>query len=232
MPVYISWQEIALRLVLACVASFIIGLNRDEQGHSAGLRTTMLVCLAATLAEIQMNMLLPTLGKTQSSFSVIDVARLPLGILSGIGFIGAGVIVKHGTAITGVTTAATMWFVTVLGLLFGAGEIYLGIAGSLISFAVLWLLKMFERVLPREYRGMMKLTLSPEAPDEAELRRRILTENLGIGHWAATYEPAAELRRLECELKWRAPASRAPQTPPAIAQFRELPGVRAFVWEQ
>jgi len=104
--------------------SFIIGLNRDEHGHPAGIRTTMLVCLAATLAQLQANLLLATVGKT----SVLDLERLPLGILSGIGFIGAGVIMKrdHNT-ISGVATAATIWLVTVLGLLFGGGQLWLGV---------------------------------------------------------------------------------------------------------
>lgn len=118
MTLEIQWQQIALRLLLACVASFLIGLNRDEQGHPAGIRTTMLVCLAATLAMLQVNLMLPMSGKTSSSFAVMDLMRNPLGILSGIGFLGAGVIMKRDSGVTGVTTAATMWFVTMLGLLF------------------------------------------------------------------------------------------------------------------
>jgi uncharacterized membrane protein YhiD involved in acid resistance len=56
MPLYPTWQQISLWLALACIASFIIGLNRDEHGHPAGIRTTMLVCLAATLAMLQVNL--------------------------------------------------------------------------------------------------------------------------------------------------------------------------------
>ncbi|MGH6971889.1 MAG: MgtC/SapB family protein, partial [Caulobacteraceae bacterium] len=84
--------QIALRLALAIVASFLIGLNRDERGRPAGLRTVMLVCLAATLAMLQVNLLLPLAGRPGNSFVMNDLMRLPLGILSGIGFIGAGVI--------------------------------------------------------------------------------------------------------------------------------------------
>src|SRR3984885_11550864 len=141
MPLVLTWDQITLRILLACAASFVIGLNRDEHGHPAGIRTTMLVCLAATLAMLQVNLLLPLAGKDPSSFVVMDLMRLPLGILSGIGFIGAGVIVKRGVNVSGVTTAATMWFVTVLGLLFGGGNLYLGIAASVIAFMVLWAVK-------------------------------------------------------------------------------------------
>ena len=90
----------------------------------------MLVCLAATLAMLQVNLLLPIAGKSPSSFVVMDLMRLPLGILSGIGFIGAGVIIKRDADVSGVTTAATIWLVTVLGLLFGGGNLYLGAAVS------------------------------------------------------------------------------------------------------
>ncbi len=117
----LTWQQIALRLALASAASFCIGLDRDRHGKTAGMRTTMLVCLAATLAMIEANLLLTTAGKTPSSFVQLDVMRLPLGILSGIGFIGAGAILRRGEVVRGLTTAATLWIVTVLGLLFGAG---------------------------------------------------------------------------------------------------------------
>src|ERR1700722_14329877 len=149
MPLHLTWEQIALRLVLALLASFVIGLNRDENGHPAGIRTTMIVCLAATLAMLQVNLLLPLAGKPSSSFVVMDLMRLPLGILSGIGFIGAGVIIKRDGNVSGVTTAATIWLVMVLGLLFGGGNLYLGIAGSLVTFAILWALKMIEGILPR-----------------------------------------------------------------------------------
>jgi putative Mg2+ transporter-C (MgtC) family protein len=125
-PLYLTWEQITIRLTLACVSGFLIGLNRDEHGHPAGIRTTMLVCLAATLAMLQVNLLLPISGKTSSSFAVMDLMRLPLGILSGIGFIGAGVIIKRGPNVSGVTTAATIWLVTVLGLLFAAAILPLG----------------------------------------------------------------------------------------------------------
>src|ERR1700677_4145084 len=129
MELTLSWTPIGIRILLASLFSLEIGLNRDEKGHPAGMRTTMLVCLAATLAQLQANLLLATAGKTPSSFGILDLERLPLGILSGIGFIGAGVILKReNDTDSGVTTAATIWFVTVLGLLFGGGQLRLGIA--------------------------------------------------------------------------------------------------------
>ena len=232
MPFYPSWEDIALRLALACVASFVIGLNRDQHGHPAGVRTTMLVCLAAALAMVQVNLLLPIAGKSPTSFVVMDLMRLPLGILSGIGFIGAGVIIKRGADVTGVTTAATIWLVTVLGLLFGGGNIIIGIAGSIVAVGILWLLKYVERHIPRESRGSLRLALASDSPSEAELRQRLLAANWTIAHWTAHYRPANVLTVVECELKQTASGSHIPDTPPSIEQLRSLPGIRSLTWKQ
>ena len=77
MPTTLGWSEIALRLALTVVAGSLIGLNRGEHGRPAGLRTTLLVCLAASVGMIQTNLLLMTVGKTQDSFVVMDIMRLP-----------------------------------------------------------------------------------------------------------------------------------------------------------
>jgi putative Mg2+ transporter-C (MgtC) family protein len=231
-PLHLTWDQIALRLTFACIASFIIGLNRDEHGHPAGIRTTMLVCVAATLAMLQVNLLLPIAGKSPSSFAVMDLMRLPLGILSGIGFIGAGVILKRDTTISGVTTAATMWFVTVLGLLFGAGNLYLGAAGSVLSCVILWALKVVEKYLPREFEASLHLDLSPGSPNEGALRQRLLASKWQIISWSAFYAPATVLTTVDCELRWRDRASRTPETPAFVEHFRSLPGIRSVIWKE
>jgi putative Mg2+ transporter-C (MgtC) family protein len=232
MALYLDWEQIALRLVLACAAGFVIGFNRDEHGHPAGIRTTMLVCLAATLAMLQANLLLGTSGKSASSFVNIDLMRLPLGILSGIGFIGAGVIVKRGADVSGVTTAATMWFVTVLGLLFGGGSLVLGIVGSLLAVAILWGFKLVERHIRRESHASLHLAFSADSLSEADLRRRLLAANWTVEHWTAVYDPATVLAVVDCELKSIRRELRAPETPAFIEQFRAHPGVRSITWKE
>src|SRR5215467_14403800 len=129
MALALTWHDVALRLALSVVAGAVLGIDRGEHGRPAGLRTTLLVCLAAAVAMIQTNLLLGTAGKTGSSFAVLDLMRLPLGILTGMGFIGGGAILRRDNMVMGVTTAATLWFVTVLGLCFGGGQIGLGMAG-------------------------------------------------------------------------------------------------------
>src|ERR1700678_3419655 len=126
MPVTIAWSDVALRLVLTVVAGTLIGINRGEHGRPAGMRTTLLVCLAASLSMIQANLLMNSVGKTHDSFVVLDLMRWPLGILSGMGFIGAGAILRKDNLVLGVTTAATLWFTTMMGLCFGGGQLGLG----------------------------------------------------------------------------------------------------------
>ena len=99
MPLHPSILDIAIRLALTLAAGSLIGLNRGERGHAAGLRTTTLVCLAASVSMIQVDLLLPLAGKAVNSFVVMDLMRLPLGILSGMGFIGAGAILRKEDAV-------------------------------------------------------------------------------------------------------------------------------------
>ncbi len=95
-----TWHDIVIRLVLTSIAAGAIGFDRDQRGRPAGLRTNLLVALAACVAMMQANALMISLGKSPDSFVVMDTMRLPLDILSGIGFIGAGAIIKRGEMIT------------------------------------------------------------------------------------------------------------------------------------
>lgn len=161
MPLEPTWTDIALRLLLTTLAGAIIGFDRGARGHAAGFRTTILVALAASVAMIQANILLPVNGKTPESFGVMDLMRLPLGILTGVGFIGAGTIVRKSELITGVTTAATLWLVTVIGLCFGGGQLVLGTAATALAVITLWILKWVDAMIPREHRARLVLSCEP-----------------------------------------------------------------------
>jgi putative Mg2+ transporter-C (MgtC) family protein len=175
MPLNIGWGEIALRLALTVVAGILIGINRSEHGHAAGLRTTLLVCLAASLSMLQVNLLLPMTGKTSSSFAVMDLMRLPLGILSGMGFIGAGAIVRKDNFVHGLTTAATLWFVTVLGLCFGGGQLALGLVGLALGVLVLEVLKRVEYQLREDRHAVLSVIIGTKV--QTVRRRRSLPQN-------------------------------------------------------
>jgi putative Mg2+ transporter-C (MgtC) family protein len=85
----------------------------------------------------------------------MDLMRLPLGILTGVGFIGGGTILKRGDLVTGVTTAATLWIMTVIGLCLGGGQLGLGISITILSAATLLLLRWADRRIPRQQRALV-----------------------------------------------------------------------------
>lgn len=157
MTLHPGWWEIALRLALTVAAGAVVGLNREAGGHSAGFRTTVLVTLAASLAMIQANVLLAVAGKTPSSFGNMDYMRLPLGILTGMGFIGGGAILKRGNLVSGVTTAATLWAMTVVGLCFGGGQLILGSVGTVLILSALVGFKRIDLRVRREHRARVEI---------------------------------------------------------------------------
>lgn len=109
--------DLALKLVLAVLAGGAVGLERQISGKPAGLRTNILICLgSALLMDLSMN-----LGLSFGNARVGDPARLAAQVVTGIGFIGAGTIMQSRGAITGLTSAATIWVVAAIGLAIGAG---------------------------------------------------------------------------------------------------------------
>ena len=216
MILYPTWPDIFLRLALTVVAGAVIGLNREVHGHSAGLRTTILVGLAACVTMAHANLLLTTVGKASDSFVNIDVLRLPLGILTGVGFIGGGAIFRRDNLVTGVTTAATLWAITAIGLCFGSGELRLGVIATVFTFLTIWLLRWFETRLPREHRARLVIAspLPGEVPDLAPLlapsgcKARFLgaQRRSDRADWALAYEVrwrAAETAQLPVDLVGR-----------------------------
>lgn len=157
MPLHPTWQDISIRLILTVIAGAAIGLNREARGHAAGFRTTILVGLAAAISMIQANILLSVEGKAPGSFATMDILRFPLGVLTGVGFIGGGAILKRGNFVTGVTTAATLWAITAIGLCFGGGQLGVGIAGTVLAAFTLWALKWVGLRIAREQRATLTI---------------------------------------------------------------------------
>jgi putative Mg2+ transporter-C (MgtC) family protein len=196
MPLVLEWPEIAERLALTLIAGALIGLDRDEHGRPAGLRTTLLVCLAASIAMIQVNLLLGIAGKAKDSFVTMDLMRLPLGILAGVGFIGGGAILRRQEGVLGVTTAATLWFVTVIGHCFGGGQIGPGLAGTALALIVLQALKKVERLVNRDHRAKLVLTTVADAPGLA-VEPALAAASFRILGRNVTYMNAGQETRLE-----------------------------------
>ncbi|HWU50369.1 MAG TPA: MgtC/SapB family protein [Asticcacaulis sp.] len=228
MPLHPTWQDIALRLALCVLAGAVIGLNRDAGGKPVGMRTSILICLAAGMAMMQANLLLDVTGKTPSSFPVLDLMRLPLGILSGIGFIGAGVIIqRRNGGVRGITTAASLWFVTVDGLALGGGQLGLGVAALVIAIMVLWLFKPLERCVPREHVGRLHLDLRAPGLEADQLRQA--ARGLQVRLDAVTRDANGEATQIDCEVRWRG-RDHVTDAPDAVRRLMSLPQVAAARW--
>lgn len=228
MPLNPTWDDIALRLALTLVAGALIGFNREAHGHAAGLRTTILVCLAASVAMILANMMLGISGKTDSSFVRTDVMRLPLGVLTGVGFIGGGAILRRDNMVAGVTTAATLWLVTIIGLCFGAGDVWLGVAATAISFIVLWALKWVDDLTPRDQRALLSINSPGGPPSIDQVRRLVEPSKCKIRLRSQTINPSDSSIRFE--IRWHGKPNEDPPIEVLQALRRELQ-VTSIEWE-
>jgi len=130
--------ESLLRLLVAVLLGGMIGLERQAHGRPAGLRTHILVCLGSALVMVI----------TQAFGPNVDPGRAVAGIVTGIGFLGAGVIVKSEEIVRGLTTAACIWFVAGLGVVIGQGLYVLAAGSALIGLLVLTLLAWFAHKVP------------------------------------------------------------------------------------
>jgi putative Mg2+ transporter-C (MgtC) family protein len=143
----ISNLEILLRLGISAVLGMVIGFERERQNQPAGLRTHTILAVGSCLAmttSINLSMqFLPTIAG--------DPARLAAQVVSGIGFLGAGAILRYGINVKGLTTATSLWTIAMVGLAVGAGHYFAGIATTLLLLAVLVLLNILEKKLIRVY---------------------------------------------------------------------------------
>jgi putative Mg2+ transporter-C (MgtC) family protein len=227
MPLHLSFADLAVRLLCTLIAGAIIGYNRGERGKAAGLRTTLLVCLAACVSMLLVNLLLPLAGRASDAFVTIDLMRLPLGILTGVGFIGGGAILRRGDVVSGVTTAATLWFVTVVGLCFGGGQILLGAITTALGALVLWGLDWADLRMRAQFHARLTLTLGEDGPAEAAIRRQLSDTGLVIRSTAVAIE--TQRRSYAYELVESRIAGEA-RVPAVVETLARLPGIAAVSW--
>ena len=230
MPQTLTTADIALRLALAVAAGFIIGFNRSAHEHPAGLRTTLLVCVAAAVAMIQANILLGTTQNQEGHTITLDLMRLPLGILTGVGFIGGGAILRRDGLVQGVTTAATLWLVTVIGLCFGGGQNGLGAAATVIGFLTLWALKWAEPLMLRTRHGSLTVETKAEGPDQATVEALVRAAGFAIEVRRISKKP--QEGSLTCKLRLHYVSSRQHDRPRALVEeFSRLSGVTCAEWD-
>jgi putative Mg2+ transporter-C (MgtC) family protein len=168
---------ILVRVLAAVVAGALIGFERTFHGRPAGFRTHALVCVASSL------LMLVTVYQNQWMTVVpldairTDPTRMAQGIMTGIGFLGAGVIFKEGLTVRGLTTAASIWITAAIGILLGIGFYFAATLGTAATIAILAAFRFIELRLPTEFYAYHSLVFERGAVMAEDDLRRVVGEH-------------------------------------------------------
>jgi putative Mg2+ transporter-C (MgtC) family protein len=216
----LNWDEALLRLVLAGVLGGMIGLERELREREAGLRTHLLVSVGAAL--------FTTAGAYGFSGSVrVDPTRVAAQIVTGIGFLGAGAIIRQGFSVRGLTTAATLWVVAAVGLAAGAGYYSGAVITTAVVLIALWPLRLIAYQLLRRFRpedGRLLVELPVGTPpgtviDEV-VRTGVRISSIGVGQ-------EGDRRRLELDVVLPKDVT----APHLVARVADVPDVADVRWD-
>lgn len=174
----IPLQTMLLRLLLSVVLGLFIGIEREMHRQPAGMRTHILICIGATLVTIA-SVYLP-ISVSGIGLSA-DAARITAQIVSGIGFLGAGAIIKFGATVRGITTAATIWVTAAIGITIGLGLFYFSVIATLLVLVVLVGFESFEqRLFSAEFFKALEVEFSPSALKVAEIRELLVAHHIRV----------------------------------------------------
>jgi putative Mg2+ transporter-C (MgtC) family protein len=169
-------HELLLRPLAALLAGALVGLERSYRGRAAGLRTYALVCMGSAL----LIALAEELSRGPAG-GLGDSTRVIQGIVTGIGFLGAGVIVKEGFSVRGLTTAASVWVISAVGVVIGAGFYVLGAIATALTLALLSILRAVEDRLPSQSFVHCHLSFRrDQLGDEVWLRKLVAEHGFSI----------------------------------------------------
>ena len=186
---------IAYRLMLALLAGGMIGFERSFHGRAAGFRTHTLVCVASAL------LLLLTDSKIADATEIIrmDPLRTIQGIMTGIGFLGAGVILKEGASIRGLTTAASLWITAAVGIAIGSGNTLLAFSSTVATLIVLIVFRWFENIFPSQQWAILTVRFPRASRFREEALMNIIREN-GVKGKESGYHLEEHGKILVCQM--------------------------------
>ena len=199
----LGWPlEAFVELLLAAVAGGVVGIEREVRGRQAGFRTNILVAVGSALVMIVSNRVAfhdwPRAPDAVVNIQV-DPARIAYGVMTGVGFLGAGIIVQYRGSVRGLTTAAGIWCVAALGLAAGLGLYLLVIFGALLVVASLWLLDHFEDMLPKaHYRNVVLRRPWVDGCVEDTVKR---LESAGMYVVDVSYKRSDDLRSVDIDAR-------------------------------
>jgi len=220
-----SYLDMTLRLLVALVVGLLIGLERTYSGRPAGFRTHGLVCLSTSLL-----MLVSVYGPnwfptTFQGRLTLDPTRIAQGIMTGIGFLGAGTIMKEGFSVRGLTTAASLWITAAIGILVGVGFYFPALLATALTLGTLSLFRWIERRLPTQYYAHFVVRfVCPGAPSDAEVRSLLREHGFTIGHSSFRYDVEAGFVEYSMTIR----AHRAANATRFIADLGKIESVKRF----
>lgn len=194
---------ILYRLFLALAAGGIIGIERAFHGREAGFRTHTLVCVSSSLLMLLMAYSWHLIPQQYIDTVRTDPTRMAQGIMTGIGFLGAGVIIKEGLTVRGLTTAASIWMTASIGIVIGLGFYQPAMIATVITVVTLSMFRWIESMIPSQKyaRLMVSFKCSQQSADEDSLRQ-LITEHK-IKAFESGYELSDEGRIFQYEMTMR-----------------------------
>jgi putative Mg2+ transporter-C (MgtC) family protein len=187
----LGWDDNLARLTLAAALGGAIGFERELRDREAGLRTHLLVCLGSALFTIVSAYGFREFLTSGDQVIRADPTRIAAQIVTGIGFLGAGAIIRQGLSVRGLTTAATLWVAAAIGIAAGAGYYPGAVLGTVVTLIALWPLRIaayrvFERLRPEERSIVVELRQGTKA---TELIQALEREHARIEHFQLEEEP-------------------------------------------
>ena len=213
------------RLAGALVIGAMIGFERTFHGRPAGFRTHALVCLASALLMLVTVYQLHWMTEVPLDTIRADPTRVAQGIMTGIGFLGAGVIFKEGLTVRGLTTAASIWITAAIGILVGIGFWYAAILGAAATLIVLALFRFIEAHLPSEFYAHHMLRFARDrVMSEQDMHKLIRDHGFTIANLSSRLTEGGQLFEYRMTIK-----SRNRNNAEALSQhLRGLPEVLEF----
>jgi len=164
--------DIALRLIASLIVGSLIGLERSYHGRPAGFRTHSLVCLSTSLLMLVTVYEARWFPSTAQGRISLDPTRMAQGIMTGIGFLGAGTIMKDGLSVRGLTTAASIWITAAIGILIGVGFYFPAAIATVLTLGTLAVFRWIESRIPRQFYAQFEVRFARDkAMPEQEMRR-------------------------------------------------------------
>ncbi|HKO88179.1 MAG TPA: MgtC/SapB family protein [Burkholderiales bacterium] len=178
-----TYYEITIRLCCALGVGGLIGLERSYHGRPAGFRTHALVCLSTSLLMLLTVYEARWVPALEGGRIALDPTRIAQGIMTGIGFLGAGVIMKEGLSVRGLTTSASIWITAAIGILIGIGFYFPAALATVLTLGTLSVFRWIEDRLPMQFYAHFSIRFDLDSiMPEAELRKLVAEHGFSVAN--------------------------------------------------